>query len=87
MSESEIYGMLRKIDANVAHITATMDNIEERVADHEARLRQVEQRENLDRRVANMEQEMRSLQRIVWAIPSASTIIAAAAIVISLLKF
>jgi hypothetical protein len=34
-----------------------------------------------------MEQEMRSLQRIVWAIPSASTIIAAAAIVISLLKF
>ena len=61
----DIYGMLRKIDATVVRISASLDGIEEKVADHEARLRQVEQREDLSRRVGVLEQEIKALQRVV----------------------
>lgn len=80
----DIYGMLRKIDGNVVRISAAMENIEERVADHEARLRSVEQREDLGRRVGVLEQEIKQLQRVVWAIPSLSTVIAAIAVIITI---
>lgn len=76
MSDDVIFGMLRKIDANVVRMTAAMENVEERVADHEARLRSIEQREDLAHRVGVVEKhldvinaEIKGLQKWAWALP------------------
>lgn len=58
-----------------------------RLDDHETRLREIEQREDLARQVAELKADVRSLQRRVWAIPGASVVISGAAVVIVLIRW
>jgi len=62
-----------------------LDPLPEKVGDHEKRLRDIEEREDLSRRVASLESSVKGLERRVWAIPGAGTVIAGAAVVITLI--
>ena len=86
VTPEQMYQLLLCIDSKVSALTATMDTLDERVADHEARLRTIEQKEDLARRVAEIEGSLREIQRRVWALPSAATVIAAAAIILTLVR-
>lgn len=56
-----------------------------RVEDHEARLRQIEEREDLTRRVVAMEQRIENLQRLVWALPAPALLVAVIAIALPII--
>lgn len=86
ITTEEMYRLLLSIDAKVSAMAATMDTLDERVADHEARLRTIESKEDLARRVTEMERGLKDLQRRVWALPSAATVIAAAAIILTIVR-
>lgn len=78
----DIYDML----VNVKAAVDSMAPLPARVSDHEERLREIEAREDLTRRVGQMESQLGELQRKVWAIPGASAVIAAAALVLTLVR-
>ena len=68
----------------MTRIGQAVDSLDDRVADHEARLRSIEQREDLSRRVGQMETTLRALQQRVWAFPSLAGLAAVIAIVVAL---
>lgn len=82
ITQRDIYDMLVDLKAAVE----SMSSLPERVSDHESRIRDIEAREDLTRRVAGMELQLVELQRKVWAIPGASVVIAAAAIILTLVR-
>ena len=86
VTQARIYELLLGIDSSVKLLTADVVTARATITDHEARLREIEQREDLSRRVAEMERAMKSIQQRVWAIPSASVLIAAAALSVTLIR-
>jgi hypothetical protein len=85
VSTEEMFSLLRRIDATVTRISTAVDSLDDRVADHEARLRVIEQREDLSRRVGEMETRLQSTQARVWAFPSLAGVAAVIAIVVAVL--
>ena len=86
VTQARIYELLLGIDSSVKLLTTDVVTARATITDHEARLREIEHREDLSRRVAEMERTMKSLQQRVWAIPSASVLIAAAALAVTLIR-
>lgn len=86
VTQARIYELLLGIDSSVKLLTADVVTARATITDHEQRLREIEQREDLSRRVAEMERTVKSLQQRVWAIPSASVLIAAAALSVTLIR-
>ena len=84
VTAEQMYAILTRIDATVTRIGQAVDSLDDRVADHEARLRSIEQREDLSRRVGQMESTLRALQQRVWAFPSLAGLAAVIAIVVAL---
>ena len=86
MTESHIdcermYELLTTIDKRVALSLAAHDSYTKQLLDHEQRLRTIEMHADLVRRVDDLERSTVEMQRRVWAIPSASVLIAAAALI------
>lgn len=83
VTTEQMYQLLVKIDRTVTALSAASDSQSHVIADHESRLRAIEAEEDLSRRLVAIEGHVAELQRKVWAIPSAATIIALAALVIT----
>lgn len=83
VSTEEMFQLLRRIDATVTRISTAVDSLDDRVADHEARLRVIEQREDLSRRVADIETRLHAVQSRIWAFPSLAGLAAVIAIVVA----
>lgn len=93
VTQQQMYSLLLTIHKDVIELKGDMRQQRETVADHEARLRAIEGEEDVTRRVTDMEndikairQEVEDLKRRVWAIPSASVLLAAAAIILTIVR-
>lgn len=93
ITTQQMYTLLLEIDRKVTQLGTETATQTERIIDHEDRLREIEDQEDVGRRVTEMEddikairQELEDLKRRVWAIPSASVIIAAVAVVITIAR-
>ena len=89
----QMYDLLLSIDRKVTAMAQAQESHDRQLADHEGRLRVIEAEEDMTARLERMENDMRDLleqvrglQRKVWAIPSATAIIAAAAVVLTLVR-
>lgn len=89
----QMYDLLTQIDRKVTAMAQAMESHDRQLADHEGRLRSIEAEEDTTARLERMENDMRDLleqvrglQRKVWAIPSATAVIAAAAVVLTLVR-
>ena len=89
----QMYDLLLSIDRKVTAMAQAQESHDRQLADHEGRLRVIEAEEDVSARLERMENDMRDLleqvrglQRKVWAIPSATAIIAAAAVVLTLVR-
>lgn len=89
----QMYDLLLTIDRKVTAMAQAMESHDRQLADHEGRLRSIEAEEDTTARLERMENDMRDLleqvrglQRKVWAIPSATAVIAAAAVVLTLVR-
>jgi chromosome segregation ATPase len=89
----QMYDLLTQIDRKVTAMAQAMESHDRQLADHEGRLRSIEAEEDTTSRLERMEHDMRDLleqvrglQRKVWAIPSATAVIAAAAVVLTLVR-
>ncbi len=89
----QMYDLLLTIDRKVTAMAQAQESHDRQLADHEGRLRVIEAEEDVSARLERMETDMRDLleqvrglQRKVWAIPSATAIIAAAAVVLTLVR-
>lgn len=89
----QMYDLLLTIDRKVTAMAQAQESHDRQLADHEGRLRVIEAEEDVSARLERMETDMRDLleqvrglQRKVWAIPSATAVIAAAAVVLTLVR-
>lgn len=87
VTQARIYELLLGLDSKVNLIASKVDGSAETIRDHEARIREIEAREDLSRRVTEIEASLKTLTQKVWAIPSASVLIAAAALVVTLVRY
>jgi predicted hydrolase (HD superfamily) len=81
VSTSQMYGLLLSMDGKLTKLTIEVAGGASTIRDHETRIREIEQREDLSRRVAEMEATMKQIQQRLWAFPSLAGLIAAVALV------
>lgn len=93
ITTQQMYGLLLQVDRKVTEMVAEQRLASERIADHEVRIRTIEAQEDLSRRIADLEvdikamsEQMEEMKRRLWAIPGASAVIAAAAVILSLVR-
>ena len=86
VTTQQMYDLLVKIDQRLIAMSTNMDTLDERVADHEARIRSIEGEENLVRRVIVIEDRIDEIRKRLWAIPGAATLIALAALVLTIIR-
>lgn len=93
VSMQDMYSLLLKIDRNLTQLTATVGTQATTIIDHEARLRSIEQAADDGARVTAMEEdvkairmELEGLKRKVYAIPSAASALAAAALILTVVR-
>ena len=81
VTQARIYELLLGLDSKVSAIVAKVAGGAETIRDHETRIREIEQREDLSRRVTEIEATMKAIQQRLWAFPSLAGLIAAVALV------
>ena len=93
ITPQQMYDLLLKVDRTVTQVAAAQQAQAKQLADHEDRLRVIEAEddmtsklERLEKDMADLLEQVRGLQRKVWAIPSATAIIAGAAVVLTLVR-
>lgn len=91
VTSGQMYHLLLQIDGKLNTLTGEVATGAGTIRDHEARIREIEQREDLTRRVAEIEAAMAKqsaqidgLKRLLYAIPSVAVLTAIVAIVVSL---
>lgn len=94
ISLEDMYRLLVKVDAMVTTLTATVSNGSAVQQDHEQRIRDLEAARLSEQRVTAMEEDVKairadleSMKRKVYAIPSAASAVAVAALVITLIRW
>jgi chromosome segregation ATPase len=93
ITQQQMYELLLKVDRTVTALSQTHTQQSQQLADHEGRLRAIEAEEDLSRRIAELEadikgmsSQMEEMKRRLWAIPGASVLIAAAAVVLTVVR-
>lgn len=93
ITTEQMYNLLLKIDRTVTQLAATVSTQANTILDHETRLRHIEAAADNGARVTAMEDdvkairaELEGMKRKVYAIPGASVIIAATAVILTLVK-
>lgn len=88
-----MYYLLLKIDGRVAALSSVASAEAATVRDHESRLREIEARDDVTRRLAELVEDhkltkdaVRALQLRVYAIPSIATLVAIAALALTLIQ-
>lgn len=94
VSIQTMYELLIEVRDQVVATNHSVNNLSGSIVDHEARLRALEAEEDNGHRVERIEQDLvairtdlEAVQRRLWAIPSAATVIAAAALLITLIRW
>lgn len=82
ITQRDIYEMLLDLKRTFEGMAV----LPSQVRDHEDRLREIEAREDLTRRVTGLEASVADIQRKVWALPGAATVIAGAALIFTLIR-
>lgn len=92
VTTQQMYELLLEVKDTVTAIAKDVEVAGQMVSDHEHRIREIEQREDMSRRVTDMEEdvkairaELEAMKKKLWAIPSASALIAGAAIILTLI--
>ena len=83
VSTAQMYGLLLQMDHKLNTLTSEVAGGASTIRDHETRIREIEAREDLSRRVAEIEATMKSVQQRLWAFPSIAGLAAIVAIVVS----
>lgn len=93
ITTQQMYALLLEVDRKVTGMVAEQRNQATRLDDHEDRLRAIEAEEDLSRRIAELEVDIKGMaaqleemKRRLWAIPGASVLIAAGAVVLTLVR-
>jgi hypothetical protein len=88
----EVYTLLVQVDRNLTVVMGKVDSLIESSSDHETRIRSLESEVSLDtslaevtKDVAELAQQMGTMQKIVWGIP-ASMLVALAAVAVAVLR-
>lgn len=84
VTSGQMYALLLSIDARMTTVIAKVDGSAETIRDHEARIREIETREDLSHRVAEIESTMKVIQQRLWALPSIAGLAAVVAIVLAI---
>lgn len=84
VTSGQMYHLLLQIDGKLNTLTGEVATGAHTIRDHEARIREIEQREDLSRRVSEIEATVKSVQQRLWAFPSIAGLTAIVAIVVSL---
>ena len=93
ITTEQMYNLLLKIDRTVTQLAGQVGTQATTILDHETRIRQIESAADDGIRITAMEDDVKAIRadlegmkRKVYAIPGASVLIAAAAIVLTLVK-
>lgn len=93
ITPQQMYDLLLQVDRKVTAMVAEQRVASDKLADHEERLRVLEGEEDFSRRIGDLEadikamsQQMEDMKKRLWAIPGASVFIAAAAVIITLVR-
>lgn len=81
VTQAHIYELLLGLDHKLNTLQAEVSGGALTIRDHETRIREIEQREDLSRRVTEIEAAMKAIQQRLWAFPSLAGLIAAVALV------
>ena len=94
ISLEDMYRILIAIDAKVTTMSVTLQNALVQIKDHETRIRDLETGRLSESRIKAMEDDIKailgeqeSLKRRLYAIPSAATVIALIAVVITVARW
>lgn len=93
ITTQQMYELLLKVDRTVTKMAQDQQAAARQIDDHESRLRAIEAEEDLSRRIAELESDIKGMslqleevKRRLWAIPGASVLIAAGAVVLTLIR-
>lgn len=91
VTTTQMYTLLLSMNQTLSEVRLEVSSGAATVRDHETRIREIEQREDLTRRVAEMEAvlakqsaQIDGLKRLLYAIPSVAVLTAIVAVVVSL---
>lgn len=94
ITSADMYALLVKMDHTLTRLDGAVSAQQVVIADHEVRLRHVEADALNEKRVESMEADVRairdeleSMKRKLYAIPSAASAVAVAALVITLIRW
>jgi hypothetical protein len=82
ITQKQVYDLLTEVRDTVQ----TLASLPKVAEDHEARIRAIESREDLSRRVADIEGTIESMKVRLYAIPSFAAVIAALSFIFVLIK-
>lgn len=93
ITSQQMYELLLQVDRKVTAMSQQHQTQASQISDHEDRLRAIEAEEDLGRRITDLETDIKSMsaqmedmKKRLWAIPGASAVIAAAAVVLTLVR-
>ena len=93
VTTQHMYDLLLEVKEAVTTLAHNDERDRIQLQDHEDRIRLIESEEDQSRRITQMEDdikairdELESMKKKLWAIPSASAVIAGAAVVITLIN-
>lgn len=93
ITPQQMYELLIQVDRKVTAMGQQHQTQASQISDHEDRLRAIEAEEDLGRRITDLESnikamsnQMEDMKKRLWAIPGASAIIAAAAVILTLVR-
>jgi hypothetical protein len=81
VTTATMYGLLLSMDHKLNTLQAEVSGGALTIRDHETRIREIEAREDLTRRVGEIEVNLKAIQQRLWAFPSLAGLIAAVALV------
>ena len=91
VTTTQMYALLLSMNQTLSEVRTEVSSGAVTVRDHETRIREIEQREDLTRRVTEMEsalarqsEQIDGLKRLLYALPSVAVLTAIVAIVVSL---
>lgn len=93
ITQQDIYDLLLDVKTTVSTLVTERSQDANRLNDHEERIRDIEAREDLSRRVTELEafnkaliSQVEDIKRRVWAIPGASVVIAGSVLIFTLIR-
>lgn len=82
-----MYALLLELRDDVRELRVTSEREHDDQQDHERRLRELESREDLSRRLDKVEGDMRSVQVRIWSFPTLAGLVAVSALLAAIANY